>query len=174
MSDSNGKRIRDPVHGLIVFAETKSVDILAWKLIDTPEFQRLRRIRQLGVLEFTFPGAVHTRFAHSIGIFHNARTLVGIIEREMKRQDQNFDEERAPVALIAALLHDLGHGPFSHAFESVQEARGVKKRHEQWTAEIIRREKGAVRPLLEAFKPGFCDQSRTCSKQKIPSTSITL
>lgn len=54
------KRLRDPVHGLIVFDESKPVDMLAWDLIDTPEFQRLRRIRQLGVSEFTFPGAVHT------------------------------------------------------------------------------------------------------------------
>lgn len=158
MGDSSSKRIRDPVHGLIVFEETNPIDMLAWKLIDTPEFQRLRRIRQLGVSEFTFPGAVHTRFAHSIGVFHNARTLVEIIRREMKRHDKEPNKERAEVALIAALLHDLGHGPFSHAFEGVQEARGVKKRHEQWTAEIIRREDGAVLPLLEAFASGFCDQ----------------
>jgi uncharacterized protein len=61
------RRLRDPVHGLIVFDDRDplKVDLLAWALIDTPEFQRLRRIRQLGVSEFTFPGAVHTRFAHS-------------------------------------------------------------------------------------------------------------
>lgn len=143
------------MHGLIVFEETKA-DMLAWKLIDAPEFQRLRRIRQLGVSEFTFPGAVHSRFAHSIGVFHTARALVKIIRREMKRNGQTFEEPRADVATIAALLHDLGHGPFSHTFESVQESRGAKRRHEKWTAEIIRNEAGCIRPLLEAFRPGFC------------------
>ena len=71
-----GKRLRDPVHGLIVFEDEKPSDMLAWRLMDTPEFQRLRRIRQLGVSEFTFPGAVHSRFAHSIGVFHTARITI--------------------------------------------------------------------------------------------------
>ena len=151
-----GKRLRDPVHGLIVFDDLDplKVDALAWKLIDTPEFQRLRRIRQLGVSEFTFPGAVHTRFAHSLGVFHTARMLVKIIQREMTRNAQAFDQDKAKVALIAALLHDLGHGPFSHTFESVQESRGVKKRHERWTADIIRNPTGKIQPLLEEFCVG--------------------
>lgn len=158
------KRLRDPVHGLIVFDENEpaagrvAVDGLAWKLIGTPEFQRLRRIRQLGVSEYTFPGAVHTRFAHSIGVYHTARTLLRVIEREMRRQAQSFEEDKAEVALIAALLHDLGHGPFSHTFEGVQEARGVKKRHEQWTADIIRNPDGGVRPLLEGHRTGLTEE----------------
>ncbi|RWM88951.1 MAG: HD domain-containing protein [Mesorhizobium sp.] len=151
MSDSKTQRLRDPVHGLIVFREDVPIDQLAWRLIDTPEFQRLRRIKQLGVSEFTFPGATHTRFAHSIGVFHNARSLVQIIEREMKRQGKDYDRGRADVAVIAALLHDLGHGPFSHTFEGVQKSRGVKKRHEKWTAEIISNLNGCLRPLLENF-----------------------
>ena len=66
------KPLRDPIYGLIVFdeADKLSVDPLTWSLIDTPEFQRLRRIRQLGVSQFTFPGTVRTSFAHSIGVFH--------------------------------------------------------------------------------------------------------
>lgn len=152
------KRLRDPVHGLIVFdIETKKIDELAWRLLDTPEFQRLRRIRQLGVSEFTFPGAVHTRFAHSIGVFHVARTLVEVVRREMTRKQETPDEGKCEVALIAGLLHDLGHGPFSHTFEGVQEARGAKKRHEKWTAEIIRNKDGGIRPLLEELRPGFTD-----------------
>ena len=153
-----GKRLRDPVHGLIVFDEGRPSDMLAWKLIDTPEFQRLRRIRQLGVSEFTFPGAVHTRFAHSIGVFHTARTLVEVLRREMKRIDASpFDEPMAEMALAAALLHDLGHGPFSHTFEGVQESRGVKKRHETWTADIIRSPNGRIFPLLEEYRAGLAE-----------------
>ena len=154
------KRLRDPVHGLIVFdnRDPLGIDPLAWDLIDTPEFQRLRRIRQLGVSEFTFPGAVHTRFAHSIGVFHTARTLVKVIRREMSRNDQPFEEPKAKVVLVAALLHDLGHGPFSHTFEEVQKSRDVKKRHEQWTADIIRNPAGQISPLLERFEPGFTEK----------------
>lgn len=152
------KRLRDPVHGLIVFSDANPIDMLAWQLIDAPEFQRLRRIRQLGVSEFTFPGAVHTRFAHSIGVFHNARRLVEVVDREMHRNNTPVNAERAEVAKVAALLHDLGHGPFSHTFEGVQASRGVKRRHEKWTADIIRNPEGALRPLLDAYRAGFCDE----------------
>jgi len=144
------QRVRDPVHGLIVFRAGDQLAQLAWRLIGTPEFQRLRRIKQLGVSEFVFPGATHSRFAHSLGVFHVARTLVEIIKRELGEQ---FDPERAEVAVIAALLHDLGHGPFSHAFEAVQKARSIAKKHEKWSAEIIRNPQGQIRPLLDAYRP---------------------
>lgn len=162
------KRLRDPVHGLIVFDEIKSIDMLAWQLIDTPEFQRLRRIRQLGVSEFTFPGAVHTRFTHSIGVFHTARMLVEVVNREMQRTGQVASERQADVALIAALVHDLGHGPFSHTFEGVQASRGVKKRHEQWTADIIRNPAGKIQPLLERFRLGFTEEVATLLEKEDP------
>ena len=148
------KRIRDPVHGLIVFAENNERDALAWRLLATREMQRLRRIRQLGVSEFTFPGATHTRLAHSIGVFHCARQLVEIIRRELKRDGHRapFDQARADIAVLAALVHDIGHGPFSHTFEGVQRTRGVKKRHEQWTAGLIRNPDGEILPVLGAEK----------------------
>ncbi|MCY3754474.1 MAG: HD domain-containing protein [Alphaproteobacteria bacterium] len=151
------QRLRDPVHGLIVFEKDDALAQLAWRLINTPEFQRLRRIKQLGVSEFVFPSAVHTRFAHSIGVFHTARELVQIIKRE-SNGSRPFDEGRADVATIAALLHDLGHGPFSHTFEGVQSSRGVRKRHEKWTADIIRSGDGAIRPLLEARRAGLTEE----------------
>ena len=157
MTELRTQRVRDPVHGLIVFRDSDPVDQLAWKLLDTPEFQRLRRTKQLGVSEFVFPSATHTRFAHSIGVFHTARSLIRIIEREL---GDGADTRREEVALIAALLHDLGHGPFSHTFEGVQKSRGANKRHERWTADIIRNPEGAICKLLDAHWPegGFCDQ----------------
>jgi uncharacterized protein len=107
------QRIRDPIHGLIVFDDDGLVDEHVWALLNTPDVQRLRRIKQLGVSEFVFPSASHTRFSHSIGVFHNARRLVSIIKREigLKRVDGEFNQDRAKIALFAALLHDIGHGP---------------------------------------------------------------
>ena len=155
------KRIRDPIHGLIVFDFDWEVDRAAWRLIDTPEFQRLRRIRQLGVSEFTFPGASHTRFAHSIGVFHVARRLMAIAEAGIALEERR--EHRARAALIAALLHDVGHGPFSHAFELAEKSRlkdrpGADKSHEAWTAEIIASPNHTIRPTIEQIcGPGVVD-----------------
>lgn len=126
------ERIRDPVHGLIVFED--EVDRLAWELIDTPEFQRLRRIRQLGFSEIVYPGATHTRFAHSVGVYHMARKLLRIIERKAERRP---DEEQRTVTLIAALLHDIGHGPLSHVFEHALKELGVNSSHEELGVKII-------------------------------------
>ena len=153
------QRVRDPVHGLILFTASgpqSRVDQTAWQLLNTPEFQRLRRIRQLGVTEFTFPGATHTRFAHSIGVFHTARRLSLLIKQSVA--DPDFDSDRASTAVLAALLHDVGHGPFSHAFETVQKQRGVEKRHEKWTSEIIRNRDGKIFPILNKFRNGIADE----------------
>ena len=133
------QRIRDPVHGLIGFGESgdagrDETDRIAWDLLNTPELQRLRRIRQLGFSDLVFPGATHSRFAHSVGVYHMARRLAGVIAR---RAGGARDPGRERVALLAALLHDVGHGPFSHAFEAVGEALGRARRHEIWSAEII-------------------------------------
>jgi len=110
--------------------------------------QRLRRIRQLGVSEFVYPGATHSRFAHSVGVYHTAKQLVEIIRRECKRNDVEFEQDKADDAILAALLHDIGHGPFSHAFERAQKARGIRKKHEEWTADIILNPEGNILPIL--------------------------
>ena len=140
MSDKETQRIRDPVHGLIVFgggndAHQNETDRIAWRLLNTREFQRLRRIRQLGFSDLVFPGATHSRLAHAIGVYHTARRLIEVIRgRQDKRHD---DRERERVVLLAALLHDIGHGPFSHIFEHAAYTLGLGKRHEIWGAEII-------------------------------------
>ena len=147
------QRIRDPVHGLVVFGDSgdkhrDETDHIAWRLLNTPEFQRLRRIRQLGFSDLVFPGATHSRFAHSIGVYHMARRLADVIAR--RREGGRRDPERERVALLAALLHDIGHGPFSHAFEAAAEALGSTKRHETWSAEIVQGETQVNRALRDA------------------------
>ena len=151
MSTNNKRteRIRDPVHGLIAFggsgdSHRDETDRIAWALLNTPEFQRLRRIRQLGFSDLVFPGATHSRFAHSVGVYHMARRLAEVIAR---RAGARQDRDRQRVALLAALLHDVGHGPFSHAFETATEAMGRVKSHEVWSAEIIRGDTGVNRVL---------------------------
>ena len=102
------KIIKDPVHGYV------EVDEKILPLLDAPAIQRLRYIRQLGFSYLVYPGATHTRFEHSVGTMH----LAGIACREFDLAD---DERRLVVA--AALLHDIGHGPFSHASEPFMETR---------------------------------------------------
>jgi uncharacterized protein len=155
------ERIRDPIHNIIVFDDAGLVDEAVWKLLQTPDVQRLRRIKQLGVSEFVFPSASHSRFAHSVGVFHNARRLVQLIKREivLKRVEGEFNEERAKVALFAALLHDIGHGPFSHAFEEARKALASERqdkasakakirKHEVFTADMIEEESGEINQIL--------------------------
>lgn len=115
MAGSWPKVIRDPVHELIPFEDTPC-DRLLWDLINTKEFQRLRRIKQLGVCELVFPGANHTRFMHSIGVMHVARSFLARIRRVWPGL---LDEDLETLVLAASLIHDVGHGPFSHSYESI-------------------------------------------------------
>ncbi|MBX6321724.1 MAG: HD domain-containing protein [Rhodospirillaceae bacterium] len=125
------QRVRDPVHDLIAFRDDNEIDQIAWRLINTREFQRLRRIKQLGFSDLVYPGATHSRFAHCIGVYHTARRLIGIVAHKLPAADRRPEQERA--VLLGALLHDIGHGPLSHAFEH---ALGGK-RHIDWGAEIV-------------------------------------
>jgi len=129
MSKSWPKVIRDPVHNIIPFEDTEC-DRLLLDLINTKEFQRLRRIKQLGMSELVFPGANHSRFAHSIGVMHVARRIMDRVERLCGKPKIRSDQRIA--VLAASLLHDVGHGPFSHAFEKV-----TGQKHEARTLEII-------------------------------------
>ena len=139
MSKTWPKIIRDPVHNIIPFENTEC-DRLLLNLINSREFQRLRRIKQLGLCEMVFPGANHSRFAHSIGVMHTARMFLERIERVMGKK---LDEDKRTLVLSAALLHDLGHGPFSHAFEKV-----TRTKHEERTLEIIQDESTEIHARL--------------------------
>lgn len=143
------QRIRDPIHDLIEFG-TSDFEQMAWSLLCTPEFQRLRRIKQLGFSELVFPGATHSRFAHSVGVFHTARALARRIKTYLGKEDI----ERAETAMAAALVHDLGHGPFSHSFESAAEKFTSKSSHEEWTKLIVTGDTNINR-ILETYKKDF-------------------
>lgn len=127
----------DPLHGAITLDEADPQENLLIRLIDTPAFQRLRRIRQLGPAHLTFHGAESSRFTHSLGV-------LAVTRRAFDRLQSTYAALRPHrgAVLCAALLHDLGHGPFSHTAE---ELFGVH--HEGWTARILR-EDGPVRALL--------------------------
>lgn len=162
------QRIRDPIHGLIVFGGSGNrahdqIDQVAWDLINTREFQRLRRIRQLGFSELVFPGATHSRFAHSVGVYHIARRLADIVAQ----QQSNYDMDRERVALLSALLHDVGHGPFSHAFELVS-TNGPKRTHEDWSVEIIRDDTTEVNGLLRQVDEELPEQIGALLKEEEP------
>ncbi|WP_138496087.1 HD domain-containing protein [Paenibacillus pinistramenti] len=118
------KVFKDPVHNYIHVQ-----DELIWALINTPEFQRLRRIRQLGTTFLTFHGAEHSRFSHSLGVYEITRRIISQFERSGY---SDWPKEERMVALCAALLHDLGHGPFSHSIEEAFEMH-----HEDWTCKIL-------------------------------------
>lgn len=120
---SEEKVFKDPVHRYVHVS-----DQVIWDLIGTKEFQRLRRIRQLGTTYFTFHGAEHSRFNHSLGVYEIVRR---IIDDVFDGRPEWNDDERL-LSLCAALLHDLGHGPFSHSFEKV-----FTLDHEEFTQQII-------------------------------------
>ena len=130
------QRIRDPVHNLIEFG-TDQFEHTLWRVIQTAPFQRLRRIRQLGFSEYVFPGATHTRFAHSVGVFHTARQLMAIIKRHISSHSGQVKEHQLHVALAAALVHDVGHGMFSHAFEEVGRKLSLPMAHHEEVSGIL-------------------------------------
>ncbi|RLF81745.1 nucleotidyltransferase, partial [Thermococci archaeon] len=100
------KIIHDPIHG------SMKISGLILDLIKTPEFQRLRNIKQLGLAYLVYPGANHSRFEHSLGTYNIAKRL---------GQELELSEEERTILEAGALLHDIGHGPFSHTFEQIYE-----------------------------------------------------
>ena len=107
------KLFRDPVHNIIAFDIDDGCERMLVELLATPQVQRLRRIRQLGLANLVYPGAEHSRFAHSLGVTHLARRVLNQVCGGAPQPDIKY------ATLAAALLHDIGHGPFSHAIEAV-------------------------------------------------------
>ncbi len=102
------KIINDPVYGFIDIPSA-----LIFDLIEHPYFQRLRRIQQLGLTSYVYPAANHTRFQHALGAMHLMQEAISVL----RSKGEDIDEAEAEAVLVAILLHDIGHGPFSHALE---------------------------------------------------------
>ncbi len=119
------KLLRDPVHDIISFDKSCPVEQVLLALINTPEVQRLRRVRQLGLTNLVYHGAEHSRFVHSLGATAMARRMMDTLRPD-------GDERERLVVLAAVLCHDLGHGPFSHVFERISGSH-----HETITQELI-------------------------------------
>lgn len=137
------KTIKDPVHGFI----TIHSPLILW-LLDHPYFQRLRRIRQLGVSDFVYPGALHTRFHHALGALY----LMQCALRELKQKGHSISPEEEEAAQVAILLHDIGHGPFSHVLEHTL----LPVRHEQLSLLLMqhfdREQNGRLRLAIAMFE----------------------
>lgn len=136
------KVFRDPVHNYI------NVDNeVIYNLINTKEFQRLRRIKQLGTTSYTFHGGEHSRFSHCLGVYEIARRITQKFE---DKYADIWNPEESLVTMVAALLHDLGHGAYSHTFE-----RLFQTNHEEMTCTIITSPETEVNAVLRQVSPEF-------------------
>ncbi len=117
------KVMRDPIHEYIHVEKQ-----VIWECIDSPEFQRLRRIHQLGPAMYVYHSAEHSRFSHSLGVYEITRRMIKEVIHE-----ENLDEFDQVSLMCAALLHDIGHGPYSHSFEALSHIN-----HEQFTLALIK------------------------------------
>jgi len=189
------KIFRDPIHNVIdLDTGDEAVNELIISLIDSKEFQRLRFVRQLGFAYFAYPSATHTRFEHSLGVaFLAKRFIEKIISMEgevLSNLNQSSSENGAKLAeffaqikrdkaltIIAALLHDIGHGPLSHAFEELVPS----KSHEDWSRAIILGNT-EINSLLTAYDSNYSqeicrvlsDHERICTSAKIIAGQLDI
>ena len=120
--------INDRIHGTI------EISPLAQSIIDTPEFQRLRRICQAGVLQWVFPSANHSRFEHSIGVYHLAKIFAKNLTWKL---DIHNKDRLCEIIGLGGLVHDLGHLAFSHLFETFMKGRGMTFHHEELSQKLF-------------------------------------
>lgn len=137
------KIINDPVHGFF----TVPFDSV-FRIMEHPYFQRLRRIKQLGLTHLVYPGAMHTRFNHTLGAVH----LMGIAIAELRGKGHEITDEEAEAATLAILLHDIGHGPFSHALEhSITNGVGHEAISRLFMTRLDAEMDGALQMAMEVF-----------------------
>lgn len=148
--------VRDPIHGMITLTPEE------WQAVDTPVFQRLRQIRQLAMTHLVYPGATHSRFDHSLGVCHVAGRLA-----EQLGVERHSNEWK--LLRFAALLHDIGHGPFSHVSEGVlAERSAVKGGHEEISAFLLRNDES----LLEAVGSELAEQAAVLIEHSGPRSFL--
>ncbi|MFQ6793484.1 MAG: HD domain-containing protein [Thomasclavelia sp.] len=147
------KVFRDAIHNYIYVDQP-----LILELIDTPEMQRLKRIKQLGGVHQVYQSAEHSRFTHSLGVYHVVLKMIN----DTILKDVLSDYDKLTV-MCAALLHDIGHGPFSHCFEEV-----FKSSHEEYTIRIINGH-SQVHQVLESFHQGFSKQVSSIITKEHPN-----
>src|SRR6266705_4149177 len=142
--------ITDPVYQVMDLGSDPRDRQAFRDVVDTRVFQRLRRISQLGLASYVFPGATHSRFSHSLGVYYLAYTVL----RHLSEASFEEAEEINSLALelkLCGLLHDVGHGPFSHSFEHVLESIDEindPPLHEDWTATLIKAEQSEIQHAL--------------------------
>ncbi|WP_326866182.1 HD domain-containing protein [Apilactobacillus kunkeei] len=159
------KVFRDPVLNYIYVQHQVILD-----LINTKEFQRLRRIKQLGPASYTFHGAEHSRFTHSLGVYEITRRICDGFLRNYPSKvagDGLWDDSQRLVALCAALLHDIGHGAYSHTFEHI-----FGTNHEAITQEIITSEKTEVNQVLSKISPSFPKEVASVIDHTYPNQQV--
>lgn len=163
-AEVEGRSVRtyhDPLHGAIALDRADPVEALLIQLIDQPAFQRLRRIRQLGPASLTFHGAEASRFTHSLGVMAVARRAFD----QLAAHHPELLPHRA-VVLCGALLHDIGHGPFSHTCEEIFGCE-----HEHWTARILQ-ESAPIRSLLDAYNPALLGELQQIYQKQHPVACV--
>ncbi|MDA0865669.1 MAG: HD domain-containing protein, partial [Cyanobacteria bacterium] len=147
MDPKSRRTYHDPLHGAITLDARDPVEALLIDLIDTPPFQRLRRIRQLGPASLTFHGAESSRFTHALGVMALARRAFD----SLASRHPALRPHRA-ATLCAALLHDIGHGPFSHTAEEI-----FATHHEYWTRRIVQTSR-PIRDRLDGYHRDLADE----------------
>lgn len=158
------KVFRDPIHGYIHVQHQLILD-----LINTKEVQRLRRVKQLGTTSFTFAGGEHSRFTHSLGVYELTRQICDIFSRDypISKFEGGWDDSERMVALCAALLHDVGHGPYSHTFEGI-----FGTDHEEFTAAIITSPETEVFQVLQKVSPDFPEAVASVISHEYPNPQV--
>jgi HD superfamily phosphohydrolase len=159
------KVLRDPVHSYIHINRQVIYDLLNAK-----EFQRLRRIKQLGPASYVFPGATHTRFEHNLGVYELTRRICETFDRKYPSQrpgDGLWDPNNDLLVECAALLHDLGHGPYSHTFEHI-----FGTNHEKMGQQIMLDQNTEINAALRKVGPNFPEQVASVIAKTYPNPQV--